>query len=110
MILTAASRLYKTHFQEDNLPNVVLESLACGTPVVGFDVGGIPDMIEHQINGYLAPIATDKELANGMRWIMERKKAGSKIGFKCRETVLSRYNLPLQAKKYMELYEKILSP
>jgi glycosyltransferase involved in cell wall biosynthesis len=92
---------------EDNLPNVVLESLACGTPVVGFDVGGIPDMIEHQINGYLAPIATDKELANGMRWIMERKKAGSKIGFKCRETALSGYNLPLQAKRYLELYESI---
>jgi hypothetical protein len=43
-----------------------------------------------------------------MRWIMERKKAGSKIGFKCRETVLSRYNLPLQAKQYIELHENIL--
>lgn len=93
---------------EDNLPNVVLESLACGTPVVGFDVGGIPDMIEHQVNGYLAPIENDKELAKGIHWIMERKKTDSKIGLKCRETVLSRYNLPLQAKRYLELYENML--
>ncbi|SMP79515.1 Glycosyltransferase involved in cell wall bisynthesis [Desulfonatronum zhilinae] len=91
---------------EDNLPNVVLESLACGTPVIGFDVGGIPDMVEHQVNGYLAPVGDDKGLAEGMRWVMERKKAGSKIRMKCRETALSRYNLPLQAGRYRELYEE----
>jgi glycosyltransferase involved in cell wall biosynthesis len=93
---------------EDNLPNVVLESLACGTPVVGFDVGGIPDMIEHQVNGFLAPIGNDEELAKGIHWIMDRKNSNKQIRLKCRETVLSRYNLPLQAKKYKKLYEKIL--
>ncbi len=93
---------------EDNLPNVVLESLACGTPVVGFDVGGIPDMVEHQVNGYLAPVGDDKGLAEGMRWVMERKLAGGKVRLKCRETALSRYNLPLQAGWYRELYEEIL--
>ncbi len=90
---------------EDNLPNVVLESLACGTPVVGFDVGGIPDMIEHQINGYLAPTGDVNELAQGIRWIMDQKKTRSQIRLKCRETTLSRYNLPLQAQRYQELYE-----
>jgi len=94
---------------EDNLPNVVLESLACGTPVVGFDVGGIPDMVEHQVNGYLAPVGHDKMLAEGVRWIMDQKKAGSKIRIKCRETALSRHNLPLQARRYRELYEEILT-
>lgn len=93
---------------EDNLPNVVLESLACGTPVVGFDVGGIPDMVEHQINGYIATVGDNKKLADGMRWVMEQKKTGSKIRLKCRETVLSQYTLPLQAQRYRMLYEKIL--
>jgi glycosyltransferase involved in cell wall biosynthesis len=65
-------------------------------------------MIEHQVNGYLAPIGNDEELAKGMRWIMDRKKAGSNIGLKCRETALCRYNLHLQAKKHQELYETIL--
>ncbi|PTN34155.1 FkbM family methyltransferase [Desulfonatronum sp. SC1] len=93
---------------EDNLPNVVLESLACGTPVVGFDVGGIPDMVEHLVNGYLSPVGDENGLAGGMRWIMEQKKAGSKIRTKCRETALSRYNFPLQAGRYRELYEENL--
>lgn len=92
---------------EDNLPNVVLESLACGTPVVGFDVGGIPDMVGHQVNGWLAPVGDDKGLAEGMGWVMGRKKAGSRIRMKCRETALSRYNLPLQARRYRELYQSL---
>lgn len=93
---------------EDNLPNIVLESLACGTPVVGFDVGGIPDMVEHRVDGYLAPVGDAAELAQGIRWIMEQKQGGGKIRLKCRETALSRYNLPLQAKLYQELYHSIV--
>lgn len=89
---------------EDNLPNVVLESLACGTPVVGFNVGGIPDMIEHKNNGYLAPVGDYKELAIGIHWVMDQLKAGRNLRIKSRETALSMYNLPLQAKLYQDLY------
>lgn len=39
---------------EDNLPNTVVESLACGTPVVGFEIGGLPDMIIPNVTGQLA--------------------------------------------------------
>lgn len=93
---------------EDNLPNIVLESLACGTPVVGFNVGGIPDMVEHKINGYLASAGDDTELAKGINWVMEQLKIGTNIRLKCRETALRMYNLPLQAKSYHELYSRIL--
>lgn len=94
---------------EDNLPNIVLESLACGTPVVGFDVGGIPDMVTHLVNGYLAPVADAKGLVQGINWVMEQKQADSPIRIKCRETVLTRYNLLLQARSYQELYEEIMT-
>lgn len=40
--------------REDNLPNIVIESMTCGTPVAAFDVGGMRDMIDHRHNGYLA--------------------------------------------------------
>jgi glycosyltransferase involved in cell wall biosynthesis len=93
---------------EDNLPNIVLESLACGTPVVGFNVGGIPDMVEHKSNGYLASVGDDTELAKGINWVMEQLKIGTNIRLKCRETALRMYNLPLQAKSYRELYARIL--
>ncbi|SFJ73383.1 Glycosyltransferase involved in cell wall bisynthesis [Desulfomicrobium apsheronum] len=93
---------------EDNLPNVVLESLACGTPVVGFNSGGIPDMIEHKNNGYLAPVGNHKELARGIQWLMEQLKMGSNIRLKSRETALRAFNLPLQANSYQKLYNQIL--
>ena len=70
---------------------------------------GIPDMVEHQVNGYLALVGDDKGLAEGMRWVMEQKKAGSKIRMKCRETALRNYNLLLQAGRYRELYEELLA-
>jgi glycosyltransferase involved in cell wall biosynthesis/predicted SAM-dependent methyltransferase len=94
---------------EDNLPNIVLESLACGTPVVGFDVGGIPDMVEHHANGYLAQVGDVGGLMQGILWVLEQKHTGSKIRIKCRETVLNQYNLLLQASRYQKLYEDLMS-
>ncbi|MCH7398625.1 glycosyltransferase [Belliella sp. DSM 107340] len=62
---------------EDNLPTTVLESLKCGTPVVGFDTGGIPEMIGHQKNGYLAKKFDTEDLANGIISCLEKKLIGS---------------------------------
>jgi glycosyltransferase involved in cell wall biosynthesis len=51
---------------QDNLPNTVLESLHCGTPVAGFTTGGIPEMVSSGINGYLAKEVSDKGLAEAI--------------------------------------------
>jgi glycosyltransferase involved in cell wall biosynthesis len=56
---------------EDNLPSTVLESLHCGTPVVAFNIGGMPDMIEHKRNGYLANYKDTEDLANGIKWVLD---------------------------------------
>jgi glycosyltransferase involved in cell wall biosynthesis len=56
---------------EDNLPNTVLESLHCGTPVAAFDIGGMPDMIEHKENGYLAEFKSSDNLAKGIVWSLD---------------------------------------
>jgi glycosyltransferase involved in cell wall biosynthesis len=55
----------------DNLPTTVLECESCGTPVVGFDVGGVPDMIKHKENGYLAKYRDPEDLAAGIRFCLE---------------------------------------
>jgi len=60
----------------DNQPTVVMESLCCGTPVVGFNVGGIPDMISHKENGYLANYKDSRDLADGIRFCIESKITG----------------------------------
>lgn len=60
----------------DNQPTVIMESLCCGTPVAGFDVGGIPDMIEHKQNGYLATYKDAQDLARGIDYCIEKRLKG----------------------------------
>ena len=57
----------------ENFPNTILESLACGTPVVGFNVGGIPDLVIHNETGYLAKYKDNLDLANGINWILDNE-------------------------------------
>lgn len=72
MIYNAAD-IYVIPTLEDNLPNTVLESLACNTPVVAFNTGGIPDMVDHKINGYVAEYKNSNDLANGISWSLNNR-------------------------------------
>ncbi|MCH7402645.1 glycosyltransferase [Belliella kenyensis] len=60
----------------DNLPTTVLESLRCGTAVVGFETGGIPEMVEHKMNGYLAKSLSSEDLADGISYCLEEGLRG----------------------------------
>lgn len=68
--------LFITPSVADNLPSTVLESLACGVPVVGFDTGGIPEMIDHLENGYIAKYKDSKDLAEGIKYCLEDNLKG----------------------------------
>lgn len=93
---------------EDNLPLTVMESLACGTPVVAFNIGGMPDMIEHKINGYLAtPLNTD-DLANGIQWILEDPVRKRSLEKAARIKVMENYTTDLVVEKHMEIYSRLL--
>ena len=52
-----------------------MEAMACGVPSVGFKVGGIPEMIDHQKNGYVANYRDADDLAQGMFWVLEEADA-----------------------------------
>lgn len=71
-----AADVFVTPSLADNLPTTVLESLSCGTPVVGFRTGGIPDMIEHKINGYLAEYRNSDDLAEGIKYCLSNNIRG----------------------------------
>jgi glycosyltransferase involved in cell wall biosynthesis len=58
--------LFVTPSLEDNLPNTIMEALSCGTPVVAFNTGGIPEMVDHQRNGYLANLKNAADMAKGL--------------------------------------------
>lgn len=72
-----ASDLFIAPSLADNLPTTVLQSLSCGTAVVGFDVGGMGDMIKHKENGYLATYRNAEDLATGIKVCLENKIKGS---------------------------------
>lgn len=93
---------------EDNLPNIILESFACGTPVVGFNTGGIPEAIDHKINGYVANKNDTNDFANGIIWAMSTPNA-KHIKLKCREKSLLQYSQNIQARKYTHIYKSILA-
>ena len=56
---------------QDNLPNTIMESMACGVPCVAFNVGGIPQMIDHKTNGYVAEYKNAKDFTEGIMWCLE---------------------------------------
>jgi len=93
---------------QDNLPNTVMESLACGTPVVAFNIGGIPDMIEHQENGYLVKSFDTGDLAYGINWILENKMRWKKLSVNARKKVEKEFDINKIAKRYTDLYKDIL--
>ncbi|PZV15276.1 MAG: glycosyl transferase [Pseudanabaena sp.] len=94
---------------QDNLANTVLEAIACGLPVVAFDIGGMSDMITHQQNGYLAkPFDTD-EFAHGISWILEDGALRQYLSNHAREKAEREFSQELQAKRYAQLFEEIIA-
>lgn len=92
---------------EDNLPNTVMESLACGTPVVAFTTGGIPDMVLHQQNGYLAAYKSSNSFAAGINWIYQHPQR-EKLNIDARRTVEDLFSEALIAKKHKLFYQQVL--
>lgn len=90
----------------DNLPNTVLESLMCGTPVIGFPVGGITDMIEHGKNGLLTDNISSQSLYKAISIFLSDEIVFEKNTI--RSDAKEKYDLSIQAKKYITLYHDIL--
>lgn len=105
--LYQAADLFVLPSLQDNLPNTVMESLACGTPVVAFNTGGIPEMVGHKQNGYLAKYKSSEDLASGIEWVLSNN-ANNLLGKAAREKVLQCYSEKVVAEKYIQLYQTLL--
>jgi glycosyltransferase involved in cell wall biosynthesis len=91
----------------DNFPNVVAESLACETPVVAFDVGGVRDVVRHVENGWLAPSGNVEALADGLRTFLADGELRARAGSAGRELVERELTLERQANAFLDLYAEL---
>ncbi|RPH88289.1 MAG: glycosyltransferase [Chroococcales cyanobacterium metabat2.561] len=107
-LVYAAADIFVAPSIEDNLANTVMEALACATPSVAFKIGGMPDMIEHQENGYLAHPFEVEDLAGGINWVLENSERYQKLCNRARDKTEQEFTLEIQASKYLKLYNEIL--
>lgn len=95
--------------RQDNLPNMAIEGMSCGVPVAGFNVCGVPDIIDHRVNGWLAAPFEASDLAKGIEWILNDEVVQEKLSKKAREKALNSYSYSTVSEQFFSLYNNILS-
>jgi glycosyltransferase involved in cell wall biosynthesis len=101
-----AADLFVIPSLEENLPNTILESLACGTPVVGFDTGGIPEMVKPGINGALAATADADSLAAAIDALLDPRDRPS---VEACTTSVAAYAPAQVAEQYTRIFTSLIS-
>lgn len=103
----SAADVFAITSRQDNLPNTGIEAQSCGTPVVAFDVGGLPDVVEHLGTGYLAKPFDLQDFANGIDWALKQVQEGQ-IAIRCRTRAESVFSEERVSKLYSDFYEEIV--
>lgn len=103
----AAADVFVTPVREENLATVVLEAMACGTPVVGFDVGGIPDMVRPGETGLLAPAGDVAALRAAIETVLADETLRERISLEARRVALEEYTAELQTERLVTLYNNL---
>jgi len=107
--LYSAASLMIVPSRQDNLPNTVSESQACGTPVVAFNIGGLPEMIEHEKSGYLAKPFDTEDLAQGIEFVLNSQKRDQGMSLAARKCAEDKFSGRQMARKYLSLYQSVLT-
>ena len=93
--------------REDNFPNTLVEASACGVPSVGFDIGGVPDIIEHKVTGYVVKPFDIQGLSDAISWVIDDSARQKRLGEKAREKALLRFSEAPVVKRFSQLYSSL---
>jgi glycosyltransferase involved in cell wall biosynthesis len=104
----SAADVFVTTASEDNLPLTVMESMACGTPVIGFDVGGVGDLVRTQDTGWLVPAGDVARLATALKEAVTEDEHRRNLGRNARALIASGFTLAHQSEQYRRLYGEML--
>jgi len=107
-IIYSAADVFVIPSLQESFGQTVTESLACGTPVVGFDTGGIPDMVRPGITGYLAKVRDAAELGSAIARILDDPTTAAEMSKNCRRISEEEYSMQIQAESYRTLYQSLL--
>ncbi|HHE46828.1 MAG TPA: glycosyltransferase, partial [Bacteroidetes bacterium] len=107
VMVYCASDFFILPSEQDNLPNTMLESLACGTPVAAFNVGGIPDCVKNMKTGVLSELGDYDSLTNGIKTIIDNRNLYKETRINCRKLIVDNFPLQLQASRYYKLYQEL---
>jgi glycosyltransferase involved in cell wall biosynthesis len=108
-LIYSAADMFVLPSLEDNLPQTGMEAMSCGTPVVAFAAGGIPDYVRPEQTGLLAPVGDSESLARQLRRLVETPELAGRLGANARKMMLAEFQQPIESARYLELLDSILA-
>jgi glycosyltransferase involved in cell wall biosynthesis len=108
-IVYSAADLCVVPTLQETGPMIAIESLACGTPVVGFPAGDMPDIVRAGHTGLLVPLGDSQALCEGIRSMLSCPEALAEMRLNCRRIAVEEYSLEILSRRYLCLYETILA-
>lgn len=104
----SAADLFLYPSRAETFGQVILESFACGTPVVSHDIGPLGELVQNDYTGYLAPAENIQDMGEGIIKLLEDTKSREQMKKTCRKLAKEKYSLELEAQRYISLYQNIL--
>ena len=107
-LLYAAADLFVFPSLQESLGYTAMEAMACGTPCLAFNQGGVPDLIGHGVNGYLARPFEPADLARGITWILDDENRWRELSCNARKKVENDFTIGTVSKRHIDLYNSIV--